>query len=133
LRWLGQPFAHNCEYQRLELLDRAYALLGDRDRQIDIRRQQYRRATGIHTYRALEEILPVAERSVFRARACQDAKSNPHVATAAELLFALEEPVLAEQLIIDRASELDGRNYVLLTSLVEAATAPRPPSKDSVH
>ena len=125
LRWLGHPFAPNNEYQRLDLLDSAYALLGDRARQIDIRREQYRRAPGIHTYRALEEILPPSERSALRARACQDAKSNPHVATAAELLFALEEPLLAEQLIIDRASELDGRNYVFLTSLVEAATANR--------
>ena len=52
-----------------------------------------------------------AERSVFRARACLEARSTPHVTTAAELLFALEEPLLAEQLIGDRASELDGRNY----------------------
>jgi hypothetical protein len=125
LRWLGHPFAPNNEYQRLDLLDSAYALLGDRARQLDIRREQYRRAPGIHTYRALEEILAPSERSALRARACQDAKSNPHVATAAELLFALEEPLLAEQLIIDHASELDGRNYVLLTSLVEAATANR--------
>jgi hypothetical protein len=44
-------------------------------------------------------------------------------ATAAELLFALDEPALAEQLIIDRAAELDGRSYELLTSLVEAAKA----------
>jgi hypothetical protein len=123
LRWLGRPFATSNEYQRLSLLDRAYALLGDRARQIDVRRERYRRAPGIHTYRALEEILPTAERSAFRAQACQDAKSNPHAATAAELLFALEEPCLAEELIIDRANELDGRNYVLLTSLAEAARA----------
>ena len=43
------------------------------------------------------------------------------VATAAELLFALEEPALAEQLIIERCAELDGRNYVLLTALVKMA------------
>jgi hypothetical protein len=83
----------------------------------------YRRAPGIHTYRALEELLPAAERSVFRARACLEARSTPHVATAAELLFALEEPFLAEQLIGDRASELDGRNYPLLTTPVETAKA----------
>lgn len=123
LRWLGQPFEGGNEYRRLDLLDSAYALLGARARQIEVRRELYRRAPGIHTYRALEEILPAAERSALRARACQDAKSNPRVATAAELLFALEEPLLAEELIIERASELDGRNYVLLTSLVETARA----------
>ena len=101
----------------------AYALLGDRPRQIEVRRELYRRAPGIHTYRALEELLPAAERSALRTRACLDMKSNPHVATAAELLFELQEPCLAEQLIVDRASELDGRNYVLLTSLVETARA----------
>jgi len=42
---------------------------------------------------------------------------------AAELLFALEEPALAEQLIVDRAGELDGRNYVMLTALVRTAKA----------
>jgi hypothetical protein len=68
-------------------------------------------------------LLPATERSALRTRACLDAKSNPHVATAAELLFALEEPCFAEQLTVDRASELDGRNYVLLTSLVETARA----------
>jgi len=123
LRWLGHPFARNNEYHRLDLLDRAYALLGDRPRQIEVRRELYRRAPGIHTYRALEELLPAAERSALRTRACLDMKSNPHVATAAELLFELQEPCLAEQLIVDRASELDGRNYVLLTSLVETARA----------
>lgn len=123
LRWLGHPYEENNECKRLDLLDRAYALLGDRARQIDIRRELYRRAPGIHTYRALEELLPAAERSVFRARACLEARSTPHVATAAELLFALEEPLLAEQLIGDRASELDARNYPLLTTLVETAKA----------
>jgi hypothetical protein len=46
-----------------------------------------------------------------------------HVATAAELLFVLEEPAFAEQLIIERSGELDGRNYVLLTELVRSAKA----------
>ena len=65
--------------------------------------------------------MPTVERSALRTRACLDAKSHPNVASAAELLFALEEPLLAEQLIIDRARELDGRNYVLLTSLALTA------------
>lgn len=104
-------------------MERAYELLGDRDRQIGARRELYRRAPGIHSYRALEELLPLAERSAFRARACQDARTSPHVATAAELLFALEEPALAEQVIIERSRELDGRNYVMLTALVKTAKA----------
>jgi hypothetical protein len=71
----------------------------------------------------LEEVLPAAERAEFRALACQDAVSSPHVATAAELLFALDEPALAEKLIVDRADELDGRSYGMLTSLVATAKA----------
>jgi hypothetical protein len=121
LRWLAGPCGENTQFERLDLLDRAYELLGDRDRQIEIRREVYRRAPGIHSYRALEGILPIGERSAFRARACHDAKTSPHVASAAELLFALEEPVLAEQVIIERSGELDGRNYVRLTALVKAA------------
>ncbi len=121
LRWLGGICGENAHFERLDLMDRAYELLGDRARQIEIRKEIYRRAPGTHSYRALEEILPVGERSAFRARACQDAKTSPHVATAAELLFALEEPALAEQLIVERSGELDGRNYVLLTSLVKTA------------
>jgi hypothetical protein len=123
LRWLGGPSAENAHFERLDLLDRAYELLGDRDRQIEIRRELYQRAPGIHSYRALEEVLPIGERSDFRARACQDAKTSPAVASAAELLFALEESALAEQLIIERCGELDGRNYVLLTALVQTAKA----------
>jgi hypothetical protein len=123
LRWLDGPAAENAQFQRLDLLDRAYELLGDRDRQIEIRRELYRRAPGIHSYRALEEILPVADRSALRVRACQDAKTNPHVASAAELLFALKEPALAEQVIVERSKELDGRNYTLLTALVKTAKA----------
>ena len=121
LRWLGVPCAENARAERLDLMDRACELLGDRDRQIEIRRDVFRRAPGIHSYRALEEILPDSERSAFRARACKDARTSPYVATAAELLFALEEPALAEQLIVDRSGELDGRNYVLLTTLVKTA------------
>jgi hypothetical protein len=123
LRWLRVPVGENTRFERLDLLDRAYGLLGKQDRQIEIRRELYRRAPGIHSYRALEAILPADERRAFRARACQDAKTGPHVATAAELLFALEEPALAEKLIIERSRELDGRNYVLLTALVKTAKA----------
>jgi hypothetical protein len=112
LRWLGVPSGEREQFERLELRERAYELLGDRDRQIGVRRELYRRAPGIHSYQALVELLPLAERSAFRARACQDARTSPHVATAAELLFALEEPALAEQVIIERSGELDGRNYV---------------------
>jgi hypothetical protein len=81
----------------------------------------YRRKPGLHSYRALEQLLPVVERGALRAAVCQDAKAGLHVATAAELLFALEEPALAEQLIVERSAELDGRNYSMLTSLVRSA------------
>ncbi len=68
-------------------------------------------------------VLPIGERSAFRARACQDAKTSPNVASAAELLFVLEEPALAEQVIVERSGELDSRNYVLLTAWVKTAKA----------
>ena len=123
LRWLGVSCGENAQFERLVLLDRAYEMLGDRHRQIEIRKELYQCAPGIHAYRALEEILPAGERSTFRKRACQDARTSPHVASAAELLFALEEPALAEQLIVERSGELDGRNYVLLTTLVKTAKA----------
>jgi hypothetical protein len=123
LRWLGVPCAENAHFERLDLMDRAYELLGNRDRRIEIRTEIYQRAPGVHTYRALEEILPVGERGAFRVRACQDANTSPNIATAAQLLFALEKPVLAEQLIVDRLPELDGRNYVLLPELVKTAKA----------
>jgi hypothetical protein len=123
LRWLSVPCPATVQAERLDLMDRAYELLGDRDRQVEVRTEGYRRAPGIHSYRALEELLPVGERSALRARACQEAKTSQYVATAAELLFALEEPVQAEQLIVDRNGELDGRNYVLLTALVKTAKA----------
>jgi hypothetical protein len=123
LRWLDVPRGESAQFPRLDLMDRAYGLLGDRDRQIEVRREVYRRAPGIHSYRAMEAILPIGERAAFRARACQDAKTSPHVATAAELLFALEEPAVAEQLIVERCGELDGRNYGTLTELVKTAVA----------
>jgi len=123
LRWLGSACGENAQFERLDLRDRACELLGDRDGQIQVRREIYRRAPGIHSYRELEQILPIGERSAFRARACEDAKTSASVASAAELLFALEEPALAEQLIIERSGELDGRNYILLTALVKTAQA----------
>lgn len=121
LGWLSGPVPDNAGFERLDLMDRAYALLGDRERQIETRTEIYRRAPGIHTYRALAQILSDGERDAFRTRACEEAKTNPHVASAAELLFVLGEPALAEQLILDRAGELDGRNYVLLTELAKTA------------
>ena len=123
LRWLAVPRGDNAQLERLDLLDRAYELVGDRARQIEVRTEVYRRAPGIHSSRDLEKILPIGERSAFRTRACQDARTSPYVSTAAELLFALEEPALAEQLIVERSTELHGRNYVLLTALVKTAKA----------
>jgi hypothetical protein len=123
LRWLQGPSRDSVEYQRLELLDRAYGLMGDTARQIEIRRNAYRRSPGIHTYRSLNELLPVEEQKEFRTRACMDATTNSNVATAAELLFELDEPLLAETLIVDRAGDLDGGSYGMLTSLVDKAKA----------
>jgi hypothetical protein len=47
--------------------------------------------------------------------------TNPDVAAAAELLFELNEPKLADKLITERAAELNGGFYGSLTSLVEKA------------
>ena len=121
LHWLEKEWGSRNEHQRLGLLDRAYAQLGDTGRQMDIRREAYQKAPSIHTYRALEEVLPQAERAQFRVQACAQAKVNPSAATGAEILFALGEPVLAEELIVDRVEELDGRRYGLLTELAAAA------------
>jgi hypothetical protein len=123
LRWLRGACEESSQFERFDLLDQAYELLGDREQQIKIRTQIYQRSPGIHSYRALEQILPPHERSAFRARACQEAATNPNVASAAELLFALEEPALAEQVIIERSAALDGRNYGVLTALVKTAQA----------
>jgi hypothetical protein len=123
LRWLSGPGTENDRLERLDLLDRAYELVGDRNRQIEIRREVYRRAPGVHSYRALEELLPIDERSAFRLQACEAAKTSQDVASGAELLFALEEPGLADRVIIERCGELDGRDYGRLTALVKIAKA----------
>lgn len=125
LRWLGAACDETPQFARLDLLDRAYELLGDREQQIKVRTRIYQRSPGIHAYRALAQILPPHERNAFRARACQEATTSPNVASAAELLFALEEPGLAEQLIVERSQALDGRNYGVLTALVKTAQAQR--------
>jgi len=121
LRWLERPFRESVELQRLQLLDQAYAQLNDRPSQTNIRRELYRRAPSIHTYRSLEELLSPEERAALRARACKDAHLNPSLASAAELLFGLDEPHLAEQLIVARAGDLDGSNYPLLIPLADVA------------
>jgi len=123
LRWLGGPSTENAQHERLDLLDRAYELVGDRERQIEIRREVYRRAPGIHSYRALEELLPIDERGTFRLQACEAAKTSQYVASAAELLFALDEHTIADQVIVERCKDLDGRDYGLLTALVKTAKA----------
>ena len=121
LRWLQGPGRDSSEYERLRLLDRAYALLGDTAKQIEIRRNEYQRTPGVHTYRALAELLPESDRAEMRTRACAEAMTHPDVAAAAELLFELNEPKLAEKLIIERPAQLDGGFYGSLTPLVERA------------
>jgi hypothetical protein len=121
LRWLQGPWRDSSEYERLRVLDRTYALTGDTAKQVDIRRNAYQRTPGIHTYRVLAELLPEGERAKLRTRACVEAMTNPDVAAAAELLFELNEPKLADKLIIERAAELNGGFYGSLTSLVEKA------------
>ena len=123
LRWIGKRRNDHTESGRLDLLVRAYELLGDRDSQLEVRRELYRRAPGLHSFLALERLLPESERADLRARACREAGGYPDAASAAELLFALGEPALAEQAIVERCGELDGRNYVALTALVNTAKA----------
>lgn len=88
---------------------------------IDVRREQYRRAPSVHTFRALESALELSEQAAFRAQACADARAHSSVATGAEMLFALGEPASAERLIVERFSEIDGAFYGSLTELVESA------------
>jgi hypothetical protein len=121
LRWLQGPWREASEYERLRLLDRAYALTGDTVKQIEIRRNAYQRTRSVHTYRPLAELLSESDRAELRADACAGAMTSPDVAAAAELLFELNEPKLAEELIIERAAQLDGGFYGSLTSLVEKA------------
>jgi hypothetical protein len=122
LRWLQGKWRSDIEHRRLELLDRAYALQGDIAGQAEIRRQAYSRAPSVHTYRALEEVLPEHERAELRTQALQNARVNPSVASGAELLFVLGEAQLAEDLIVSRAEELDGRYYGTLLDLAGTAT-----------
>jgi hypothetical protein len=123
LRWIEKPWEHRFEHQRLTLLDRAYELLGDRTRMIEVRREQYRRAPSVHTFLELERALDSDEQIAFRAQACADARAHRSVATGAEMLFALGESAGAEQLIVERASEIDGAYYGSLTELVDKAKA----------
>lgn len=123
LRWLNVSRKTDTHCEHLDLLDRAYELLGATDRQIEIRRELYRRAPDIRSYRALNVLLSVADRPALHAQACQDARANPNVAAAAEFLFALEEPGLAERLIVERLAGLDGSNDDALITLVKTATA----------
>jgi hypothetical protein len=53
LRWLQGPWREASEYERLRLLDGAYALTGDIAKQIEIRRNAYQRTRSVHTYRYL--------------------------------------------------------------------------------
>jgi hypothetical protein len=121
LSWIEKPWEERFEHRRLDLLDRAYELLGDRARLIEIRREHYTRAPGIHTYRALESALDADERAALRVQACADARAHRSVATGAEMLFALGEPASAEALIVERAAEIDGAHYGTLTGLVASA------------
>ncbi len=123
LRWLQGPWQNSSEHERLRLLDRAYALIGDTAKRIEIRRNAYQQAPSVHTYRALAELLHEDDRAELRGHACAEAMTNRDVATAAELLFELNEPRLAERLIIERAAELNGGYYGSLTALVEKARA----------
>lgn len=92
LRWLEKASGKNAQSERLDLMDRAYELLGHRDGQIRIRKENYWRTPSLHTYRALEAVLPPDERNALRARACEDASKEQHLPAAAELLFALGDP-----------------------------------------
>jgi hypothetical protein len=118
LNWLREPWADRFEHSRLDLLDRTYELLGDVARQVEIRRTVYEGSPSVHSYQALSALLSDTDRAALRADARERAWSHEYVATAAQLLFALDEPELAERLIVERAAELDGRNYVMLTELV---------------
>jgi hypothetical protein len=117
LRWLQSAWEPRLELRRDELLVRAYEMLGNVTGQIEVRRRQYERSPTTRTFRALDALLPPADRASLRAQARANAGSLPNLIGAAEMLFVLNEPTLAGNLLADRSTELDGLRVDALTNL----------------
>jgi hypothetical protein len=120
---LEPPWEGGRETVRLDLLDRAYGQLGDKDLRIDVRRKRYQHLPCLWTYQALNELLDVPARQELRAQVSIDAVELRDVATAAQLLCAAGNWLLAQAILLARAKEFDITLGTQLEPLAKEAEA----------
>ncbi len=119
LKWLDKKWEERVESRRLALLDECYRLLDEPDKLLQVRRDIYQRSPNIHTFKALCQLLPEAERTQQTAQALDQATTLPDVIDAANILLGLDENERLEQLLVKRAGELKNRFYGSLTELAK--------------
>ena len=108
------------EYSRRELLDRIYEQLGDRARQIELRRARYIESPSVWTYQALQSLLDAAGQEALRQEVSERALSCSDLAMAVELLLTAGHFTRAQELLLTRWSQL-GRISAALERLAAQA------------
>jgi hypothetical protein len=121
LRWLTRPWAEELEESRYGLLDRAYQMLDDTVKQIEVRRERYQKRPSLRHLKSLEELLSDIEQSGVREGVVKDAARAIHIGTGVRLLLGIGDVRAAEDLLLSRSAQLDGGDFEFLTPLAQEA------------
>jgi len=118
LGWLAGPWARD-DARRLDFRARAFEALGQREELIVARREIWDRHPCVATLEDLLSLLPFDEQKKARTEAMTRGASVSGLETALELLIHLEQPAMAEEVLLGRRNELQGDLYTGLQSLVQ--------------
>ena len=119
LRWLDGHWEHH-EQARLRLLAEAYAGLGRHEECAQIRKRLFDATASVYDFREWRDVLAKDARDAAGEHARQVAEALANPIAAATLLLELGDADAAEELLVRRHADLDGRDYPLLVPLAES-------------
>ncbi|MDY7093693.1 MAG: hypothetical protein SX243_12045 [Acidobacteriota bacterium] len=118
LRWLEGSWERN-EVERLELLAEAYEALGREEDRVTTRRKIWKIDPRRSTLQALAALLPADDQAQLQDEAVVRAQTMRSLPSALSLLLHIDEGEKAEQLLVRRYQELEGRQYTYLLDLAD--------------
>lgn len=122
LPWLDGPW-QRCEDTRLRLRAQALQQLGRRDEAVLLRQRAFERTLTVSDFRNWMALLPPLQQSAAVEHARAVARAWPDPVAAAELLLETGDGEGAQGMLVQRASQLDGRCYELLVPLARKLEA----------
>ncbi len=115
LKWLQGEWNDRNRTERNRLIDQAYAMSGDSEALLEIRRQAYESEPGFEQLQALLQIAPKAERDTIQTQAIARASSADNINVAVDTLIRLNAAKEAANYVLQHSEKTHLVGYSTLS------------------